>query len=94
MTSLKKPTTEHDPILKFKSADDTKLVDFIPGNSSKQFSISANLDPKQESVLIEFIRENWDIFAWKPSDMPGVPRELTEHTLNIDPKFKPVRQFL
>ena len=26
--------------------------------------------------------------------MPGVPRELAEHTLKIDPKFKPVRQFL
>ena len=26
--------------------------------------------------------------------MPGVPRELAEHTLNIDPKFKPVKQFL
>ena len=26
--------------------------------------------------------------------MPGVPRELTEHTLNIDLKFKPVKQFL
>ena len=26
--------------------------------------------------------------------MPGVPRELAEHTLNIDPKFKHVRQFL
>ena len=26
--------------------------------------------------------------------MPGVPRELAEHTLNIDPKFKPVQQFL
>jgi len=24
----------------------------------------------------------------------GVPRELVEHTLNIDPKFKPVKQFL
>ena len=46
MTSLKKPTTEHDPALKFKSADDTKLFDFIPGDFSKQFSISANLDPK------------------------------------------------
>ena len=45
MNSLKKPTTEHDPVLKFKSADDTKLVDFVPGDSSKQFSISANLDP-------------------------------------------------
>ena len=26
--------------------------------------------------------------------MPGVPRELAEHTLNIDLKFKSVRQFL
>ena len=26
--------------------------------------------------------------------MPSVPRELAEHTLNIGPKFKPVRQFL
>ena len=46
MTPLKKPTTEHDPTLKFKPADETKLVDFVPGNSSKQFSISTNLDPK------------------------------------------------
>ena len=46
MTSLKKPTTEHDPAMKFKSAAETKLVDFTPGDSSKQFSISANLDPK------------------------------------------------
>ena len=45
-------------------------------------------------MLIEFIHENRDIFAWKPSDMPGVPGELVEHTLNIDPKFKPVKQFL
>ena len=46
MTPLKKPTTEHEPVMKFKSVDDTKLVDFVPGDSSKQFSISANLDPK------------------------------------------------
>ena len=45
-------------------------------------------------MLIEFLRENRDIFAWKPSDMPGVPRELAEHHLNIDPKLKPVKQFL
>ena len=34
MTSLKKPTTENEPAMKFKSADETK------------FSISANLNPK------------------------------------------------
>ena len=46
MTPLKKPTKEQDPLLKFKSVDDTKPVDFVPGDSSMQFSISANLDPK------------------------------------------------
>ena len=45
-TPLKNPTTEHDPLFKFKSVDDTTLVDFVPGDSSKQFSINANLDPK------------------------------------------------
>ena len=46
MTSLKKPTTEHELALKFKSADDTKMIDFVPGDSSKQFIINVNLDPK------------------------------------------------
>ena len=26
--------------------------------------------------------------------MPGVPRQLVEHTLNVDPKYKPVKLFL
>ena len=46
MTPLKKPTTEHDPALKFKSAEETKQIDFVPGDSSKQFTVSTNLDPK------------------------------------------------
>jgi hypothetical protein len=46
MTPLKKPTTEVDPLLKFKSARDTKQVDFTPGDSSEQFTIGANMDPK------------------------------------------------
>ena len=46
MPPLNKPTTEHDPTLMFKPTDETKLVYFVPGDSSKQFSISTNLDPK------------------------------------------------
>nr|XP_020183499.1 uncharacterized protein LOC109769160 [Aegilops tauschii subsp. strangulata] len=45
MTPPKKPTTDQDPLLKFK-ADDTKQVDFVPGDSSQQFTIGANMDPK------------------------------------------------
>ena len=45
MTPLKKPSTESEPPLKFV-AEDTKLVDFTPGDSSQQFTIGANMDPK------------------------------------------------
>jgi hypothetical protein len=48
-------------------------------------------------MFIGFLRECWEIFAWCPSDMPGVPRELVEHALNVDPKAKlvkkPLRRF-
>ena len=34
------------------------------------------------------------MFAWKPADMPGVPRNLIEHSLNVDGKAKPIKQKL
>ena len=46
MTPLKKTTIEHYPLMKFNSADDTNMVDFVSCDSSKQFNISANMDPK------------------------------------------------
>ena len=45
-------------------------------------------------MLIDFLCDNKDIFAWKPSDMPGIPREVTEHTLKIHLGSKPVKQRL
>jgi hypothetical protein len=34
-------------------------------------------------VLVDFLRANIDIFVWSPSDMPDIPREVTEHALEI-----------
>jgi hypothetical protein len=34
-------------------------------------------------VLVNFLRANVDIFAWSPSDMTGIPREVVEHSLDI-----------
>ena len=34
------------------------------------------------------------VFAWKPADMPGVPRNLIKHSLNVDGKAKPIKQKL
>ncbi|KAI5015028.1 hypothetical protein ZWY2020_056418 [Hordeum vulgare] len=81
MTPLKRPTIDSEPPLKFKPTDDTKVIDFTPGDSTTQFTIGTGLDPR-----FEFIHDNRDIFTWKSSDMPRVPREFAEHHLNIDPK--------
>ena len=61
---------------------------------TKTASIGAQLNPDVDAALREFLRENWDIFAWHPSDMPGIPRRLAEHSLNILKGFKPVKQTL
>ena len=45
-------------------------------------------------VLVDFLRANADIFAWSPSDMPGIPREVAEHSLDILSNSKPVKQRL
>jgi hypothetical protein len=47
-----------------------------------------------ELFLIKFLQENRDIFAWKHTDMPRVPRELIEHERHLNPKAKPVKQRL
>jgi hypothetical protein len=45
-------------------------------------------------VLVDFLRANVDIFAWSPSDMPGIPREVTEHSLDILPHSRAVQHWL
>jgi hypothetical protein len=51
-----------------------KAIDLGTGDNSKTTVIGAGLDPKYEDTLVSFLRANRDIFAWKPADMPGVPR--------------------
>jgi hypothetical protein len=52
------------------------------------------LSDKQEYILINFLRANHDVFAWKPIDMPRIWWELAEHSLNIRPTSSLVAQRL
>jgi hypothetical protein len=45
-------------------------------------------------VLVDFLRANADIFTWSPSYMPGIPREVAEHSLDILPHSRAVQQRL
>nr|CAB3504979.1 unnamed protein product [Digitaria exilis] len=58
------------------------------------WSRKALQNSSQEVVLVDCLRAHADIFVWSPSDMPGIPREVAEHSLNIRPHSKPVKQRL
>jgi len=42
--------------------------------------------------LKDFLSNNLDIFAWSPTNMPGVNASIICHQLSIDPEIKPVKQ--
>jgi hypothetical protein len=45
-------------------------------------------------VLLDFLRANAEIFAWSPSDMPGIPRDVAEPSLDIRAGARPMKQHL
>jgi hypothetical protein len=45
-------------------------------------------------VLVDFLRTNAKIFVWSPSDMPGIRRDVVEHSLDIRAGARPVKQHL
>jgi hypothetical protein len=45
-------------------------------------------------VLVDFLYVNLKIFVWSPSDMPVIPRDVAEHSLDIRAGSRPVKQHL
>ncbi|GKD70236.1 hypothetical protein Tco_1324326 [Tanacetum coccineum] len=54
--------------------------------------IGSTLTEEGRNKLCGLLQRNLDIFAWKPADMNGVPRHITEHRLNVQGGCSLVRQ--
>jgi ribonuclease HI len=44
--------------------------------------------------LLRFLLKNKDVFAWSANDLCGVNRDVIEHSLTVDPSFRPRKQRL
>ena len=56
----------------------------------RPISMSSNLLEEEKTELIMLLKEFKDVFTWDYSDMPGLDPGLVVHTLNVDPRAKPV----
>nr|GEY15387.1 reverse transcriptase domain-containing protein [Tanacetum cinerariifolium] len=55
-------------------------------------AIDATLTGEGRKELCGLLRRHLDVFAWKPTDMTGVPWYIAEHRLNVHEGCLPVRQ--
>ena len=60
--------------------------------TTKMTRIGTTLSPGMRTRLIQFLKENLDVFAWSHEDMPGISPEIILHRLNENLERKPVQQ--
>ena len=68
-----------------------KIVELVDGGPTKTIRVGMTLSIEMRRRLIQFLKENLDVFAWCHDDMPGISIEIIQQTLNIDPEKKPIQ---
>nr|XP_017250520.1 PREDICTED: uncharacterized protein LOC108221132 [Daucus carota subsp. sativus] len=79
-------------LTKVEAAVETESVLIEKDNPTRKVKIGKGLDTVFKEELIQLLRSYADVFAWSPDDMPGLDESLAMHSLDVDPKKKPVKQ--
>ena len=88
LTTLPLPGDE--PIEEVKCEDLERVA--IGVDSKKFFQVGSELHPLEKEELIEFLRENADVFAWDACEALGVDLSFICHHLNVNPSITPRKQ--
>ncbi|GJU27456.1 reverse transcriptase domain-containing protein [Tanacetum coccineum] len=84
------PEDQPPPVNKVK--EERIKVAINPEHPEHTVMIGSDLTEKTRSKLCNLLQRSLDIFAWTPTDMTGVPRQIAEHKLNVRKGCQPVRQ--
>ncbi|GJU44537.1 reverse transcriptase domain-containing protein [Tanacetum coccineum] len=87
---ISNPSTQH-PVTSQVLEEKIKVA-IHPEYPEQTIAIGSTLTEKGRKELCALLRQNLDIFAWRPADMTGVPRHMAEHRLNVREGCPPVRQ--
>ena len=69
-----------------------EIVKLVEGETARTTRIRTTLSPEIRTRLIQFLKENPNVFAWSHEDMPSISTKVIQHRLNLDPEKKPVQQ--
>ena len=76
-----------------KPADEAMCEDLVKvaigDDPEKFFQIGSQLPQREREELIEFLKQNIDVFAWNTYKAPRVDPEFICHHLNVNPLIAP-----
>ncbi|GKV36104.1 hypothetical protein SLEP1_g44272 [Rubroshorea leprosula] len=87
--TFKKVELAAAPIGSEKPVESVETVPLNPDVPERMVKIGTKLIEEERAELLEFLRDNQDVFAWTTDEMPGIPAELTVHKLSTDPTKRP-----
>ena len=68
---------------KVEALETMELVDEEPMKTTR---VGTTMSVDMKKKLVQFLKENLDIFAWSHEDMPGISLEIIQHKLDVDLK--------
>ena len=68
-----------------------EIVELVDGRPTKTTRVGITLNIKMRRRLVQFLKENLDVFAWSHDDMPGISIEIVQQKLNVDFEKKPIQ---
>uniref|UniRef100_A0A2N9E4H4 Uncharacterized protein n=1 Tax=Fagus sylvatica TaxID=28930 RepID=A0A2N9E4H4_FAGSY len=75
-----------------KPSGELATIELEDGRPERTTKIGADLPPKIKESLVQFLKDNKDVFAWSHEDMPGINPSIISHKLNVDPSLRPIKQ--
>ncbi|KAM2236788.1 hypothetical protein ACFX1S_012219 [Malus domestica] len=72
--------------------EELENVSISKDHPDRMVKIGTTLSRPIRLLLIFFLQENAEVFAWSYKDMPGISPDIICHHLSIDPNTKPVKQ--
>ena len=85
----------HTWMIKEKEKDKVEALEtvkLVEGEIAKTTRIRTALSPEMRTRLVQFLKENMDVFAWSHEDIPSISPKVIRHRLNVDPEKKPIQQ--
>ena len=78
------------------TSDEVKCEDLVKitigDNPEKFFQVRSQLSQQEREELVEFLKQNIDVFAWNTYETPRVDPEFICHHLNVNPLVIPKTQ--